>query len=244
MSDKNRRVTLNPNAQDFEPKMRRRTGTIGIRPRSTLTDESKLNRERTKNPSENHQQASRIDLNKPFQPLLSLMPELNRLTCAKDYRFASRSNLMGKTTQPDENIRKTDLELNIQRTRAATVRESINPVPMSFLSRQRSHSGPGTLISDSETHLIGVHSLAKMMSEILRSIPSPSANTESHPTSLSNTNLLIKNQYSQPSNSLSQGHRRTDNNKNLNSIQSPNQNDSRDASTVVSSHQGSRMFVN
>ena len=228
--DETIKIFLNPNAPDFNPTNRRKSGPVCIMMEKMIDDELNSHQTRTRYHSDTNQQdtAHLSASSSIIRPLLSLMPELNQSTRPLDYRRRSHTGsststqskstvspslvpLMLQTTSFDNNLAPTTF-YDYQRTRSSTVRDHAVKNEFDFI-RQRSHSGPGTLLSVSNNHLSGIHSLTKIMIDILRSI-SPRISIiqeESQSLSTSPTSLLASNKYPQPSNFVSQGHQQITN---------------------------------
>lgn len=227
---KERRKDLNPDAPDFTPtdfKPTYRSAFAGItsQRRSTIADYYNPRQERTRNHSEPHPTATmNLGNASPIVPLLSLMPECNRLELTEDPRRRSKtvsssayqskivyppaSPLMGQPIMIDDNFYPNITPTHrygSQRPRAATGRSLAVPTDPDP-SRKRSHSGPEALVQPLEPvepRLSGIHSLTRMMVDILRMIHPVSIGEESQ--SISTSTSSIQSKYGRPSEASSQG---------------------------------------
>lgn len=208
--------SLNPDAPDFTPTDF--TGKSSQR-RSTIADHYNIRSARTRVYSDTYQQAS--DSNTLIPALPSLMPELNQSTglistiysrSPEDYRrrshtasgssyqsrgaYPSYAPLMQATPLIDEKSYPSTRPLGSQRPRAYSGRNFLTPDSLKD-TRQRSHSGPGSqTISAPPNHLTGIHSLTRIMIDILRLIPP----------------VTTIHEESQSSNSVGQGHQQSGDN--------------------------------
>ena len=228
-SPRERRKDLNPDAPDFTPidfKPTYRSEFAGItsQRRSTIADYYNPRQERTRNHSEPHPTAAMNSGNaSPIVPLLSLMPEYNRSELSEDPRRRSKtvsssyqskvayplaSPLMDQSILIDENFYPNITPTHrygLQRPRAATGRSLAVAADLD-LSRKRAHSGPEALVQPSEPvepRLSGIHSLTRIMVDILRSIHPVSISEESQ--SISTSTSSIQSKYGRPSEASSQG---------------------------------------
>ena len=207
---------LNPDAPDFSPASRSQFAGIAAQRRSTIADYYNPREDRIRYHSESHQPSTVI-------PLLSLMPEYNRLDRPEDSRRRSKTisaSSQSKAAQPpaaplmeqplmiDENFYPNITSTHrygSQRPRAATGRSLAVPNDLDS-NRKRAHSGPETLVQPFEPveiRLSGIHSLTRMMVDILRMIQPVSSSRESQPISTSTSSS--QNKSSRPSGSSSQG---------------------------------------
>lgn len=203
----NKEISLNPDAPDFtpidfSPTYRSELAPAHLHRRATQVDYYNNRYSRSRYYSESYQgQPTTPTSGTPIRPLLSLIPqyipnhrqswtntsttssnssqswwqhESNNSSASSSYHsrpvYPLYSPLMGPLT--DDSL--YPYRHSSKRSRVHSTRAFVFP---STNHRKRSHSGPETPLPVPETHLDGIHSLVRIMVDILRMIEQPGAPT-------------------------------------------------------------------
>lgn len=203
----NKEIPLNPDAPDFtpidfSPTYRSELAPAHLHRRATQVDYYNNRYSRSRYYSESYQtQTTTPTSATPIRPLLSLIPQYipnhrqswtntsttssnssqswwqqdsNNSSASSSYHsrpaYPLYSPLMGPLT--DDSL--YPYRNSSKRSRVHSTRAFVFP---STNNRKRSHSGPETPLPIPETHLNGIHSLVRIMVDILRMIEQPGAPT-------------------------------------------------------------------